>query len=177
MNLTLGLALCLGLLTLIALTRRVELPGRLRWWRVLLPSWRFFEAPDIRFVLLARARAGPDTVEARGSAHGQNEDAGFRELPPARARSVSSLVYAPDANLRLACHDLVETLVNELAEHGPIALDEAERLVSYQLVQHMTAFFLCQRAPTASHYQFKLSALAPEGSVEELLLSPWYALR
>ncbi|HEX6239673.1 MAG TPA: hypothetical protein VFZ61_02220, partial [Polyangiales bacterium] len=43
------LALCAVIL--LVLLRRVELAGGNAWWRVLVPSWRFFEAEDASFLL------------------------------------------------------------------------------------------------------------------------------
>jgi hypothetical protein len=159
-------SVALGLLAVaaLALARRVELKQGAGWWRVLLPSWRFFEAPDLHFTLEVRTW---DAAGATGALH---------TLPPRTERSLTSLFYAPEANLALAGHDLVETLVSELAERGAIAFEAAEQLSAYKRVQHMARFFLREQVASAVRYQLKLSSHSPDGSTEELFLSPPYAL-
>lgn len=149
------------LLAAVSLGQRKPLPGpRVALLRSLLPSWRFFEAPEGQVLLLARDAGG--------------EDEAFFPALPAPTRDLSTLLFAPHGNLLLACHDLVDALVSELAELGPTQLEQAEQLVSYRLVQNMVQWQLRARQPRLAAYQLKLVSQSHDGQLEELFVSPVY---
>lgn len=134
--------------------------------RSLLPSWRFFEANEASLCLYARV------------VQGERELAPFAPLLPAPRRGPLALLFNPRGNLLLACHGLLDRLVSELAELGPTPIEQAERLVSYRLVQNLAQHFLA-RDPAARglSYQLQLVATGPgPDEREELLLSPLYPL-
>jgi hypothetical protein len=134
--------------------------------RSLFPSWRFFDANEPSLCLYARVLQG------------EREIAPFAPLLPAHGRGALALLFNPRGNLLLACHSLLDRLVSELAERGPTPIEEAERLVSYRLVQNLALRLLAREPSTLGlQYQLKLEATGPEpGEREELLLSPLYPL-
>lgn len=136
-------------------------------WRVLLPSWRFFEAEDARFLLEVRI------------ARSEQEPSPFAPALPPRPRGPISLVFAPEHNLRLACHDLIERFVLELGERAPIAESAVERLESYGRVREMVRYVLERGAEAApdARFQLRLSALHASEPPEQIFLSPYYAVR
>lgn len=148
----------LALLVLSLRKRRAIDSPNIVLWRALLPSWRFFEGPDVSYVLLARAcDEGLETP--------------FAPVIPERCSQLPTLLFAPQGNLVLACHGLVEALMYELAELGPTALEKAEQLVSYRRVQHLVCFFL----QSAQRYQLKVVAEEADGTLgEALFVSPIY---
>ena len=128
-----------------------------RWWlRVLLPSWRFFEAEDARYSLEAR-------ILRDGAAPSP-----FLPAVPSVRRGALACVFSPEHNLRLFCHDLIERLVLELAERGPIAEHEVEALSSYARVRALAGYFVREEhgAARGAHYQLRLLAHDPDESVE-----------
>jgi hypothetical protein len=129
--------------------------------RVLVPSWRFFEAEDARFLLEARTwREGEAPSE-------------FRPAVPAAARGRWSWLFAPEHNLRLFCHDLIERFVFDLAERGPLAESEAEKLASYPRVLEIVRWFLRERGPGV-RFQVRLISMREDESRDELFVSHYY---
>jgi hypothetical protein len=129
-------------------------------WRVLVPSWRFFEAEDARYLL-----------EVRSWRDGQAPSA-FSAAVPAAARGKWAWLFAPEHNLRLFCHDLIEGFVFELAEKGPLAESAVAELASYQRVKELAGWFL--RAETGLRFQLRLVVLREDDSAQELFVSPYY---
>jgi hypothetical protein len=136
-------------------------------WRVLVPSWRFFEAEDARFLL-----------EARFLRHGEAPSP-FMRAVPARARTPLSWLFAPEHNFALFCHDLIERFVSELAER-PLSASEVEALPSYGRVRDLSRHFLREAHASTPELRFQLRLLAlnddDDDAREELFLSPAYAL-
>jgi hypothetical protein len=131
--------------------------------RVLVPSWRFFEAEDARFLLEARTwREGDAPSE-------------FMPGVPAAARGGWSWLFAPEHNLRLFCHDLIECFVFELAERGPLAQSEVEKLASYQRVLEIVRWFLGERG-SGERFQVRLVSIREDDAREELFVSPYYSV-
>jgi hypothetical protein len=160
------LVLFVAALVSLTLARRIPVRGRVAApLRLLFPSWRFFEAEDVAYLLELRVK----------TPHGEAPT--FVPAIPAAERGVRALLYAPQHNLRLACHDLVERWVDELSELGPVAQARAETLPSYALVKHAVAYFL--RAHPAQlegglEMQLRLSSRAPGAEPEVLFTSPYY---
>jgi hypothetical protein len=133
-------------------------------WRILLPSWRFFEAEDARFLLEARTLRDGEAPSA------------FVPAVPALARTWLSCVFAPEHNLRLFCHDLIERFVCELGERSPMPEAAIEALASYARVRDLTRYFVRKAEGSAPglSYQLRLLALSEDGTSEELFRSPYY---
>jgi hypothetical protein len=164
-------ALLVGVLVLVMLG--ASLSGRLSpalphgaLLRSLFPSWRFFDANEPSLCLYARVLEG------------ERELAPFAPLLPAQQRGWLALLFNPRGNLLLAYHGLLDALVSELAERGPTPIEQAERLVSYRLVQNLARALLGREAGGPRlQYQLKLVANGPAPAErEELLLSPLYPL-
>jgi hypothetical protein len=158
---TLGLGLLLGLV--VALTafapRAASAHRALRPLRCLFPSWRFFDTIETTYV--AHAREVP--------AHG--EAGPWRPLLPPPPRGPLSFFYAPHANLLLACHAIVDQLVDELEEAGELTVDEVEALVSFELLRNAARIV----GPAWARCQLRVVACAvgPGGKLteEELYVS------
>jgi hypothetical protein len=134
-----------------------------RLLRSLFPSWRFFEAGEPSLCLLVRVLQDGRELTP------------FAPVLPAQPRGVGALLLNPRGNLLLACHALLEQLVDRLAEQGATPLQEAEQLPEYRLVQNLACAFLAPRP--GAHYQLKLISTAPgAGQSEELFVSPPYPL-
>lgn len=141
-------------------------------WRVLLPSWRFFEAEDARYLLSARTWLSGEAPSP------------FMPAVPAARRGWLSCVFAPEHNLRLFCHDLIERFVLELAEKSPLAEGQIEELASYGQVRAIARYFVAENARLflrgdatqdgQVRYQLRLSAVRADESTEELFVSPYY---
>jgi hypothetical protein len=134
------------------------------WWRVLFPSWRFFEAEDARFSLEARVLRDGEAPSP------------FLPAVPSVRRGLLACVFSPEHNLRLFCHDLVERLVLELAERGPVAEHEVEALSSYERVRALAGYFVREQhgALRGARYQLRLLAHDADEGQEALFLSPSY---
>lgn len=144
--------------------------------RVLVPSWRFFEAEDARFLLEVRTWREGETPSA------------FLPAVPAAARGTWSWLFSPEHNLRLFCHDLIERFVFELAEHGPLAASDVEGLASYQRLLGVVRWFLGENPSALSlalsrgargsdeKFQFRLVSIKGDDAREELFVSPYYAV-
>ena len=126
--------------------------------RVLVPSWRFFEAEDARFLL-----------EVRTWRNGEAPSPFLPAVPV--ARGTWSWLFSPEHNLRLFCHDLFERFVFDLAEHGPLAQSELEKLASYQRVIEIVRWFL---GSSDRRFQVRLIAIKEDDAREELFVSPYY---
>lgn len=135
--------------------------------RVLVPSWRFFEAEDARFLLEARVISPGEAPSA------------FKPAVPAVARGVWSCVFAPEHNLRLFCHDAIERFVQELGERGALRVEEVETLASYARVRELVRCLLRDERAAGSDASFQLrlstSSEADERG-EELFLSQSYPI-
>lgn len=143
--------------------------------RVLVPSWRFFEAEDARFLL-----------EVRTWREGEAPSP-FLPAMPAAARGTWSWLFSPEHNLRLFCHDLIERFVFELAERGPLAQSELEKLASYQCVLEIVRWFLGDARAVSvpfsrgdrgsdEKFQVRLVSIREDDAREELFVSPYYPL-
>jgi hypothetical protein len=159
----LGVALFVLLLAGLSLLRRRAVSSQsVNLLRSLFPSWRFFEVPEGQLLLLARAVSEQSTDAPFGAA-----------IPPAR-RNLATPLFSPHGNLQLACHDLVDALVQELAEQPGIRLEQAEQLVSYRLVQNLVQWQMRERGDAPSAYQLKLVSQGVDGQEQELFVSPVY---
>ncbi len=129
--------------------------------RVLVPSWRFFEAEDARFLL-----------EVRTWREGEAPSP-FLPAVPTATRGRWTWLFSPEHNLRLFCHDLIERFVFELAEHGPLAESEVEKLTSYQRALEIVRWFLGERG-SDEKFQVRLVVIREDDAREELFVSPYY---
>jgi hypothetical protein len=170
MNAVTTLVLVLFSLALVGVTLAKRIPVRSRLavpLRMLLPSWRFFEAEDVEYLLELRVRT------PRGEAPT------FVPAIPAAERGARALLFSPQHNLRLACHDLVERWVDELSELGAVEHERVEALPSYALVKHAVAYFLRSHPAQLEgglQMQLRLSSRAPRAEPEVLFTSAYYAV-
>lgn len=113
-------AIALGVIALSVLRRREIADMRLSLWRVLVPSWRFFEQVHPGPRLFCRIAAG------------NRELSPWIELLPAPRRAWSTLILNAQGNLRLACLSALEHLRDDLDALTP--QQDPAALLSYQLV-------------------------------------------
>lgn len=154
----------LGLLGLVVLLtvlvpRAPSAHRALRPLRSLFPSWRFFDAIEDTNVMYARE------VPEHGA------PGPWLPLVPPPRRSGLSLLYNPRGNLLLACHAVVDQLVDELEEAGELTAEQVEALVSY----HLLGGIVRAVGPAWPRYQLRLvsCAIGARGVVteEELFVS------
>jgi hypothetical protein len=147
--------LALAIVALALLGRRHIDSRSLTLFRVLWPSWRFFEdiAPAPR--LFGR-------VAARGEDFGA-----WRELLPGPARRPSALFLNAAGNLHLACHAVLEQFQSELEEASPDA--PVSELIGYGLVANIAAYELRASERESPHARFQFRLVDGE---RELVTSP-----
>lgn len=138
-------------------------------FRVLFPSWRFFEdldwVPQVRYRLLSDPTEGAPRSE-------------WLIGIPLERRGLGSLFLNARGNLRMAAQSLVELFSSDLTE-----IPEGEGLghaildsVSYRLMVRLVRFRIREsRLSGFTHFQFKLVSILPglteDESTEELFLS------
>lgn len=118
----------------------------LMWWRVFIPTWRFFDQVDAPPQLWVKSIRQWEAV-------------------PARLRGTwFTLFHNPQGNLVHAQNNLYTRLLFEAQQNAPV-----DKLVSYQLVEQIARQYaiLYQSAKPGDRFQFKLVS---ENS--DALLSP-----
>ena len=130
--------------------------------RVLIPSWRFFDAIGDHCQLLARV-AGPDGRFGPWLA--------LLGPPP---RAWWNVVWHPDGNLSLACHSLLDRLQADLAAGDDD--EDPEQLVSYRVVLDLVRWSV-RGQEGAALVQFELigSSQPPACSHRALIVSAVHA--
>lgn len=106
------------------------------WWRIWVPTWRFFDSTGIHPELFVRGSGEWVRAVSRPRLHWY------------------SLFFNPEFNHYHACNNLFERLILELAEIG---LSRVEDLVSYQLVQDLARRFIRERLVPGYRFEFKLT--------------------
>lgn len=137
--------------------------ARLQLFRVLFPSWRFFDsaAPTPR-LMVRTAQPG----EPLGAYH---------DALPALPRRWSALFLNAEGNLRLAYHGLLERLVSDLAELDEGDAESARQLLSYELVVNLARASLRDVQP-ADRFQFKVQHVRGTAEPEDVLTSAVHPL-
>jgi hypothetical protein len=137
--------IALAIVALALLGRRAVDSRSLALFRVLLPSWRFFE--DI---------APTPRLWCRVATHG-DEFGPWRELLQGPTRHAVALLLNPTGNLHLACHAALEQLQSELEEAPSDA--RVGDLIGYGLVANIVAYELraAQGAGPHVRFQFRLA--------------------
>lgn len=151
-SLALVLGLTLGVAALLAARSRRPLGGRgALFLRAVIPSWRFFDevAPLPRLAFRA-ALPGADL--------GAFQPLSVLEVAP----GPHPLLLAPLGNLRLAYHALLEQLVADLADLEVPDGEQAERLVSYELVTQLVRTHLPAPLATTPGARFQLKVALEE---------------
>ena len=118
--------------------------------RSLFPYWRFFEEVTEVPILYYRIRSD------RGD-FGEWHQA-FKKLTP----QLSTLIFNPDGNLRMACNSLLEYCQQEL-EVGNNSFRDS---VSYHLVAELVRSIVKETQATGAQFQYRI-ALAYQGSLPE----------
>ncbi len=140
-------------------------------FRVLVPSWRFFDSVSSHPTLLVRiAETGPEPEPDQ--AFGP-----WRRLLPLPRHAWWHVVWNPAGNLSFACHSVLGRLRSDLDERDEDDATPAAELVSYQLVLNLVRWWLHDR-PTGTRVQFRLTDGDPIGGIEpfELMVSEVHAL-
>jgi hypothetical protein len=106
------------------------------WWRIWVPTWRFFDSTGIHPELFVRGTGDWVRAVNRPRSHWY------------------SLFFNPQFNHYHACNNLLERLILELAELGTNHLED---LVSYQLMQDLARQFIRAQLLPGHRFEFKLS--------------------
>jgi len=106
------------------------------WWRIWVPTWRFFDSTGIHPELFVR---------------GQGEWIKAVSRPPLRWYS---LFFNPAYNRYHACNNLFERLILELAD---LDFESPEELVSFRLVQDLSRQFIRENLIPGHRFEFKLT--------------------
>lgn len=139
-------------------SRRAAPISGLRWFRALIPSWRFFDHPSDEAQLLYRLqRAGT-------ASWGEWRDA----FPAPAPRGVLSLFHNPEGTLRLALYNLLERSLAEINE-APSAESFAEGATYGLLVNWVSR--LTEGTHVKNKFQFKIVTRDAGGQTEERLVS------
>jgi hypothetical protein len=153
-------ALALAVLALVPLARRDVRHPALALARVLVPSWRFFDAVGAHPELLARV-AGADGCFGP-----------WRPVLRAPRRAWWNVAWHPEGNLALARLSLLDRLLAD----GAAADAAPTSLVSYRLVLDQVRWALAG-GEGAALVQFKLAARGPDGGgPADLLVSEVHRL-
>lgn len=130
-------------------------------FRVLLPSWRFFEDLGPVPKLYCRVRSP------------QSEFSSWSLLLEPKARHFSQIFFNPSGNLRLACHSLVEQTFLDINDQSAESADHFSETVSYQLLQNLVEFQILKgrQYPDKVLYQFQIQVTLPNGETYQALLS------
>jgi hypothetical protein len=105
------------------------------WWRILVPSWRFFDRIGIHPQLFVRFKDDWILASSRPSLRWY------------------SLFFNPAYNYYHACNNLLERLILELAENS----ENIETLVSYQIVKTLARDFARERLSLQGPIEFKIT--------------------
>jgi hypothetical protein len=141
---SLGLALlAVGFIALAVSPRGREMARVPRWLRVFAPNYRFFESPDADVELEFRLLGG-------------STEAAWRRAIPARSPGVISLFWAPQATLRLVSYQLIDELLSELAELGPLSVDAVQKLERFARLRRVLGIYHPELALGSAHFQLRI---------------------
>lgn len=145
------------ILSLFGLSSPILKNPSLKLFRVLFPSWRFFETlqpiPRIYF------RVGTGRLD---------HSAWKPLLIPSPPRRLRHLFHNPEENLRLAFQVQVEQLLNDIAESEPTSEFEFEKLPAFHIVStQVRELILAQTTLPIKFYQFKIGVIEFNGSLNK----------
>ena len=136
-------------------------------FRVLFPSWRFFDR--LGDVAELYSRYAPADVELGG----------WKPCLAGPPRTVQSLFLNPSGNYFLAGHTLVERLLQDLSEWNESDLDAFSESVSFKLVTNLVRYEITRNAggmcAAPFRFQFKIALLDLKQStapLRDVLVSP-----
>lgn len=131
-------------------------------WRLLIPSWRFFDrAGDTAILYVRKDGKKPNENQWQPVLH-----------PP--SRTLANLFLNPQGNLYLAAQGMVTRLAEEISQNQSSPQD-IEQWDSFLLVKNLVIHHLDQ---TTSSYQFKIEISPAAGEdAYSLLTSKEYQLR
>ena len=135
--------------------------NRLSYFRIFIPSWRFFESTGDLALLQYRMHMPNQRVT------------GWQDCLSKPSASFLSFFINPQGNFYLAAQTLVEqTLVNLNDDSFRLNFSQSS---TYQMLQALVRAQICQHQDLAPvSYQFKItvqSATAQDGTVEDAVIS------
>jgi hypothetical protein len=153
-----GSLLCFGVLGSLAfLSRNALASRRLAYFRVLFPSWRFFDelggVPSLFYRTVQNGEMGP-----------------WQDCLPNQSRNAFSFLLNPTGNLRMASLSLVEQLVSEIQETDENQLEALSKTVPYLLTRKLVIFQMKKRGafPPGQFFQFKIMGLDQDVLVSKI---------
>lgn len=132
--------------------------GKGTFWRLIIPSWRFYEEVG-------------EVVEL--SYRTENQDTGFGPWTSAIQVPSRGFFLNSEENLSLACKGLVGQLVCELSERRDGEEKPIEDTVAYRLVTELARQ---QAQASGGNFQFKVSCISPGLEPQDYLLSGVHSL-
>jgi hypothetical protein len=121
------------------------------WWRILIPTWRFFDVVQPEARIMVR--------EANGEWHQIHSRPKFPWY---------SLFFNPDGSYYHAVNNLLERLVAE----SRVADQNITTLVSYQLVEDLVRDYFSRSGSGAIRVEFKVT-----WGEDDILLNPTLEMR
>ncbi len=118
-------------------------------FRVLIPSWRFFDKIEYLPALVYRVKPMGET------SFGPWSPLVFRE-----GRGLANLLLDSQGNLRMACNSLVERLMSDLEDWDETRSEGFSQTVTYRLVARLVRSQI-QKEPIGTAYQFKVGRVTP----------------
>ncbi|MFN8392472.1 MAG: hypothetical protein U0136_19420 [Bdellovibrionota bacterium] len=135
-------------------------------FRVVLPSWRFFDQPC-------------DIPRLRYRVSMQNGSLGeWREALQPPPRRWWNLFFNPKGTAYLACHSLLRQLETEIGELDPADTDAFPESAVFRLVHNLARYCIArdEALRTGAQYQFSVLRVSVDGQnrEEQFLLSKVY---
>lgn len=121
-------------------------------WRMIIPSWRFFDRAGDTAILYARSSASKEL---------------WKPVLVQPTRTLVNLFLNPSSNLYLACQGLVNRLAEEISSHQG-SPEEIEHWDSFLLVKRLVAH---QLDAASVSYQFKIEISPANGQGPYTLLT------
>lgn len=120
--------LALAILGVVAFRLWAIVEAKVPWWlRLFVPNYRFFESSDAHTELEFRLVG--------------DVDSGWENVIPARTIGVATFLWAPDATLRLLSYQLMDELLAEVSELGPVPLTDVQRLEKFERLVRLALFY------------------------------------
>lgn len=155
-------AFFIGLIILLSYSKPRLLQRRFfSLFRVLFPSWRFFEDVGPVSRLYYRYQLS----------NGKLSD--WMETPKFPQKKWHNLFFNPEGNLFLASHSLIDQAISDVNERSPNDKSDFSETVSYRLLRNLVEVDMIQSGldPNQVPFQFKIEVWQSKSDRYEALIS------
>lgn len=132
-------------------------------FRVLFPSWRFYD--DVNYVPFLYYRFG----------HDEKNFGEWKLVLPKLKRNIFNILINPEANLTHAYNTLIQQLEQDKEEVSEENKNDFVKSVSYNLIKNLVQkqIFFSHQLKSKFYFQFKIRAALPENmaDAEDVLIS------